>query len=200
MAEEKRKSLNEQIAELKTRISNCKDVRQSEKLINQLLGLHKSTFEMNRLLDVPLSEIKESIEIGEANILHRTIRGYAWECRGGMITFVEHRMSRVCVMCNTLFELNKVKDNSPEDMERYNVFSNAVAYIFQSPIFGSMDEISLFEIATAILSSFNSFYDKNYTNAEAVSETEQDLLDNAEAEAIAKGFEALAEAPIPPED
>lgn len=199
MGEEKKKSINEQIAELKTRIASCKDARQSEKLLNQLLGLHKSTFEMNRLLDIPLSEIKESIDLG-ANVLHRTIRGYAWQCKGGMITFVEHRMSRVCTMLNTLFELNSKEDKTEDEKELYDSFSTAVAYVMQAPIFSSLDERALFQNATSILSTYTEYCTENFTNAEAPERTEEDYKEDADAEKTAEGLEVLAGSPLPSED
>ena len=199
MEKKKRKTTTEQIAELKKRIVNCKDVRQSETLLNQLLGLHKSSFEMNRLLDIPLSDIREEIDFG-ANKLYRSIKGYIWECKGGMTIFVEHRMTRVCTMLNTLFELNAKKNKTEEEQKLYDSFQNAVSYIMQAPIFSSLNEQSLFQNATAILSTFNEYCTENYTNAEAPERTEKDYMEDAEMEIIAKGVETLAESPLSPED
>lgn len=199
MAEERKKSTNEKIGELKKRIVGCKDPKLTEQLINQLLGLHKSTFEMNRLLDIPLSEIKDEIDLG-ANKIYRTIRGYVFECKGGMITFVEHRMARVCAMLNTIFELHNKEDKTEDEQSLYNGFSTAVAYIMQCPIFSSLDERALFQNATAILNSYTEYCTENYTNAEAVDETEEDIKANIEAEQTAKAMEILADSPLPPED
>lgn len=200
MEEEKRKKTTaEKIAELKKRIVGCKDPKLAEQLLNQLLGLHKSTFEMNRLLDIPLSEIKDEIDLG-ANKIYRTIRGYAWECKGGMITFVEHRMSRVCAMLNTIFELHNKEDKTEDEQSLYDSFSTAVAYIFQAPIFSSLDEKALFQNATSILSTFQEYANKHYTNAEAVDETEEDIKENIQEEQMANALETLANTPLPPED
>lgn len=201
MEEEKRKKITaEKIAELKKRIIGCKDPKLTEKLLNQLLGLHKSTFEMNRLLDIPLSEIKDEIDLG-ANKLYRTIRGYAWECKGGMITFVEYRMARVCTMLQTLIEMYQTQDSQTEEgKELFNSFSTAVAYIMQAPIFSSLDERALFQNATAILSNYQEFCTEHYTHAEAVDETEEDIKANNEFEQMGQAIEALANAPLPPED
>lgn len=196
---EKQKSTNERIAELKKRIIGCKDEKLKSTLLNQLLGLHKSTFEMNRLLDIPLSDIKDEIDLG-ANKVYRTIKGYVFECKGGMITFVEHKMARVCAMLNTLFELNAKENKTEEEQSLYDSFATACAYIFQAPIMSSLDERALFQNATALLKTFNEYCTENYTNAEAPERTEQDYLDDAQEELIAKGIEAIAEAPLPPED
>ncbi|MBD5381938.1 hypothetical protein [Clavibacter sp.] len=199
MEKKKKKTTPEQIAELKTKIVNCKDVRQSEKLLNQLLGLYKSSFEMNRLLDIPLSDIREEIDFG-ANKLYRTIKGYVWECKGGMTIFVEHRMTRVCAMLNTIFELNAKENKTEEEQKLYDSFQTAVAYIMQAPIFSSLNEQSLFQNATAILSTFNEYCTENYTNAEAPDRTEEDYKEDAEMDIISKGIETLVESPLPPED
>lgn len=200
MAEEKRKKTTaEKIAELKKRIIGCKDPKLTEQLLNQLLGLHKSTFEMNRLLDIPLSEIKDEIDFG-ANKLYRTIRGYAWECKGGMITFVEHRMARVCAMLNTLFELHNKEDKTEEEQSLYDGFSTAVAYIMQAPIFSSLDERALYQNATSILLTYQEYCVENYTNSEAPGRTEDDYKEDAEFEQQAKAMEILAKSPLPPED
>lgn len=199
METKSKKTTSEKIAELKKQITNCKDARQSEKLLNQLLALHKSTFEMNRLLDIPLSEIKEEIDFGATKLYH-TIRGYAFECKGGMITFVEHRMSRVCAMFNTIFELNKKEDKTEEEQEIYNQFTYAVGCVMQAPLFGSMSEQALFGIATDIIRHFNDYCESGYVEATAQEETEEDIKENIETENIAKGIEILADSPLPPED
>lgn len=197
--EKKKKSVSERIAELKTKIVNCKDARQSEKLLNQLIALHKSTFEMNRLLDIPLSEIKETIDMG-ANVLYRTARGYVWECKGGMITFVEHKMAKVCTMLNTLFTLHNIEDKADDDKTMYEALSTAIGYIMECPIFSSLDERALFGNATAILHNYTEYCTEHYTNAEAPERTEDDYKEDAEFEQHAKAIEILAETPLPPEE
>lgn len=197
---EKKKTTAERIAEIKKQIVNCKDARQSEKLLNQLLGLHRSTFEMNRLLDIPLSDIKDEIDFG-ANVLYKVRDGYVWECKGGMTIHVSVRMARVCAMLNTLFEMYQTQESQTEaGRTLYESFSTAVAYIFQAPIFSSLDERALFQNATAILNSFNEYCNEKYTNAEAPERAEQDYLDDAQEELLEKGVETLVNTPLPLED
>ena len=200
MEEKRNKSVNEQIAELKKKIINCKDARQSEALLNHLLGLHRSTFEMNRMLDIPLSDIKESIDMG-ANVLHRTAKGYVWECKGGMITFVEHRMARVCTMLNTLFEMYQTQDSQTEEGKKlFDSFSTAVAYVMQAPIFSSLDERALFQNAMAILNTYTEYCTEKYTNAEAPERTEDDYKEDAEFEQQSAAIENIVNAPLPSEE
>ena len=198
MGEEKRKSTNERIAELKKRIIGCKDHKLTETLLNQLLSLHASTYEMNREIDVPISDVREVIDLG-ACVIKRTIKGYLFIARGGMYTFVEHRMSKVCTMLNTFFELYNKEEQSDEDKAIINQFINAVLLIFQAPIFASMSEESLFSIALSVMREFNRYLDDNYTNAQAPERTEEDYKADAEFEQHSEALELLANSPIPPE-
>lgn len=182
---------SKKIDELKKAIiSNAKDARQTEKLLTEALRMQKSEVEMNRILDVPLSEVKRELDLG-ANKLYQTIRGYLWECKGGSYTFVEHRMSRVCALLNTLFHLDERKDESEESKELYEHFSAAVQYVMQSYIFASLDEKTLFSIATSILTAFNDYAEENYKEVEQYQETEQDIIENAELDKASKAVEEI---------
>ena len=164
-------------------ISNSKDAHFAEKLIADILREQKFQDERNKLLDIPLSEIKAERDFGACKV-YRTIRGYAFEAKGGMITFVEHRMARTCAMFNSLFalcdEAEKIEDKESDTYKAYEAFNTAFQYIMQTPLFASLDEQSMFKIATSILQVFNEFAEANYTNAEVHEETEQDIKDNAE--------------------
>lgn len=197
--ETKKKSTNEKIAELKKRIVGCKDPKLTEQLLNQLLGLHKSTFEMNRLLDIPLSEVRETIDFGACEI-SRTIRGYLFTAKGGMYTFVEYRMTSICTMLQTLFDLHSKADKTEDENAIYNAFSSAVLYCFQCIIFSSMNEETLYGNATDILRRFEDYANEHYNNAKPAPESEQDIKENIEEENIARGLEAIADAPLPPEE
>lgn len=199
MEEGKRKSTAEKIAELKKRIIGCKDTKLTEQLINQLLGLHKQSLHTPVELEVPCSEVKETIDFGACKI-SRTIRGYLFEAKGGLYTFVESRMVSVCAMLNTVFEFHNKEDKTEEEQMLYDNFINAVQYCLQAPIFASMNEGSLFAIATEILRVFNEYCAENYTNAEYVPETEEDIKANNEMENMGRALETLANAPLPPEE
>lgn len=200
MAEEKRKKTTaEKIAELKKRIIGCKDAKLTESLINELLALHKQSLHEPTELIVPVKEVKDTIDFGHCKI-SRTIRGYLYEAKGGLYTFVESRMASVCAMCDTIFEIHGKDDLTEEDRQLYDSFVNAVQYVFQTPIFASMNEGSLFSIATEILRVFNDYCAENYTNAEGVEETEEDIKANNEFEQMGQAIESLANAPLPPEE
>lgn len=176
-------------------ISNSKDAKWAKDMLSQLKGL----YQMDKLIDVPLKDVTDKLDFG-ANVLYKVRDGYVWECKGGMSTHVTVRMSRVCVMLNTIFELHAKEDKTDDEQTSFDAFVDAVSYMFQAPIFSSLDERALFQNATSILSTFQEFCNENYTNAEAVEESEQDLLDNAEFEQQSKALEELANAPLPPED
>lgn len=187
-----KKKSQERLEELKNQIvSNSKDAKFAKKLLAEALRLQKSEVEMNRIIDVPLSEVKRELDLG-ANKLYQTIRGYLWECKGGSYTFVEHRMARVCAVFNTLFYLDEQKDKSQESKDLFDNFSSAVQYVMQAYIFASLDEKSLFTIATSILKAFNDFGEENYVNAEVQEETEQDIKENIEQENISNAIENMA--------
>ena len=167
------KNLNEQIKEVKTQLINCKDPRQSEKLVNELLGLHKRSLHTPTELEVPCSEVQETVDFGACKI-SRTIRGFLFEAKGGMYTFVEHRMASVCAMLNTIFALNKEENKTKKESKIYDTFVTAVEYVMQAPIFASLNEESLFSVATSVLHNFNEYSDRYYTDAQAPEHTEED--------------------------
>lgn len=200
MAEEGRKRTTaEKIAELKKRIIGCKDAKLTESLINELLVLHKQSLHEPTELMIPVREVKDTIDFGHCKI-SRTIRGYLFEAKGGLYTFVESRMASVCTMCNTIFELHSKDDLTEEDRQLYDSFVDAVQYVFQAPIFASMNEGSLFSIATEIIRVFNEYCTENYINAEAIEESENDIRKNIAFENAGKAMEEIANIPLPPED
>lgn len=184
----------ERINELKANIeSNSKDARYARRMVNELLRLKKSECEMNKEIDVNTSDVKDVLDIGPY-ALKRTNKGILFIAKGGITTLVEPRMASVHSM---LVELLEMSHNEDKDSALYNHFLDAVAYVFQAPIFASMSSESLFDIATSILRSFNDYADKHYSNAETVEETEQDNIDNANADLAAEVMEQIIDAPIP---
>lgn len=195
MEDEKRKTENK-IKEVEAQIlSNSKDAHFAKNLIQQLAGF----YQMDKLIDVPLKDVKESIDFG-ACAIHKVKDGYVFVAKGGMETHVSLRMQSICTMLQTLFDLHNKEGKTDDDNALFDAFSSAIQYTFQAPIFSSLDEKALFQNATAILNSYTEFCTENYTNAEAKNETENDYKENAEAEAAAKALETLAESPLPPED
>lgn len=193
MKEDKIKEIKAQL------ISISKDAHHAESLISELLRLQKQECEMNKLIDIPLSDVKETIDFG-ANALHRIAGGYVWEAKGGMTTVVDWRMQSVVNMLADVYKIHHAEDDSDEHQEAFRPYIDAVSIIMQAPIFSSLDARALFDNAASILRTFNEYTNEHYTNAEAVPESENDIRENIEAENMAKGLEALANTPLPPED
>lgn len=191
---EKKTDINERIKKLKSLMtSNAKDAKWMSKQIDELCVLHRQVCNEPVELIVPCKEVTDSIDFGACKI-SRTIRGYLFEAKGGMHTFVNLRMARVCAMINTLFTLHKkVAENKADAAETamYEAFRDAILYVFQTPIFASLDEQTLFSIATDILRHFREYTDEHYTNVEAKDETEKDIKENIEFEQAAEGLEYL---------
>lgn len=197
---QKKQTIDEQIKNVKVQIaSNSKDAEWAKKMLNQLFVLQKQSMTEPTELSVPCKEVKASIDLGACKI-SRTIRGYLFEAKGGLYTFVDLRMGRVCAMLNTLFELHAKDEKSEDEQTVYSTFVNAVEYVFQAPIFASMNETSLFSIATSILHVFNEYCNENFTNAEAPERTEEDYKADVEFEQFEQAAEVLVNAPIPPEE
>lgn len=195
----KKPTLDERIKNLKQQIiGNGKDARHTRNLLNELLALHKQSLHEPVEIEVPVREVKETIDFGACKI-SRTIRGYLFEAKGGMHTFVSLRMTAVCTMLDTLFQLHNKEDKTDDEVNLYEVFKDAVLYCFQAPIFGSINEKCLFDISTDILRTFSEYCSEEYDLDEDVPETEEDIRENIEAEKMAEALEILAESPMPPE-
>lgn len=190
MEKNKKPTIGEQIAQVKQDITaNSKDAHWAQKLLSKLTALQKEADNEPVELIVPCKEVKDTIDFGACKV-SRTIRGYLFEAKGGLHTFVSLRMERVCAVFNTLFELSKKTDEV--DKEIYDAFSNAVQYIGQALIFSSLNEKSLFANATAMIHNFNEYCDEHYHNAEEVEETEEDIKENMELEKASEAMEMLA--------
>lgn len=196
--EEKEKK--NKIAELTEQIvGNAKDAHWMRNQVTELLRIQKQECDMNKIIDIPLSDIVEVIDFG-ACVLYKVKDGFVFEAKGGMITHVSLRMQSICTMLQTLFDLHAKEDKTEEDNTIYEAFSTAILYTFQCPIFSSLNEETLYSNATSILKHFNEYTKEHFDNAKNLTETEEDIKANNEAELIAKGLEILAESPLPPED
>lgn len=185
----------DKIKELKTKIiSEGKDARYTEKMLSELLRLQKSEYEMSKELDIPASEVKETLDF-DSYTLKRTIRGILFTAKGGMSIFVTMRMASVYQMLYNVFELMK---NPPEgDTSLANAYKDSVAYVCQALIFCSLDSRVLFSTATHLLKEFNTFLDEKYTNAEEYKETQKDIEINTDFEKAAEGFDFIANSEPP---
>ena len=124
-----------------------------EEKLDELLRLYKAECEMNKEIDINISDVIKEFPIGEAVVVKRVIQGWLFECRNGFMTFVPHNINSVCGMLAdvaTLIENGKDKDAEGE-------FIAAVSYVFQAPIISSLSIPVLFDNATQILKGFNEY-------------------------------------------
>ena len=189
MAKKKNNPRVERMNEIKHSIVlNHPDGLQVTEDIEELLRLHKAECEMNKEIDINISDVIKEYPIGEAVIVKRIKQGWLFECRNGFMTFVPHNVASVAGMLAdvaTLIENGKDKDAEGE-------FIAAVSYIFQAPIFSSLSIPVLFENATQILKGFNSYCEEHYSDVkEAPQPSEQDYKDTAELENISQALENL---------
>lgn len=182
----KAKKVDDKIKELKDKIvSNSKDSEWGKKMLSQLTSLQKQADVEAVELIVPTKEVKDKIDFGSCMIL-RTIRGYLFVAKGGLSTFVDLRMVSICAMLNTIFELHTKADKTEEEQQLYDSFVSAVQYVFQTPIFASLNDVSLFSVASNILSVFNEYCTENIDKATLHEETEEDIKANIAHDNIAK--------------
>ena len=195
--ETKPKTISEKIADAKAQIiSNSKDAKWAKTTLDKLISLQKQDDIEPVEMIVPTKEVKETIDSGSVRI-SRTIRGFLFEAKGGMYTFVDNRMVAVCAMLHTLFELHN-KERNEEEESLYFSFQNAVSYIFQTPIFASLDEKMLFRTAADILKNFREYIEIK-ENTAPHEETEKDIESNNVAEQYADALEELKNVPTPPD-
>lgn len=193
---ERRKKTEEEIKEVETLIvNNSKDALFAKGLVQRLSGL----YQMDKLIDVPTSDIVEVIDFG-ACVIYRLRTGYMFEAKGGMQTYISLRMQSICTMLQTLFDLHNKEDKTEDENTIYDAFSSAILYCCQCLIFASMNEESLYGIATDILKRFNEYCAENYEKAEVREETEADIKANIEAENFNTAIQTLVDSPLPPED
>lgn len=191
--EDKIQNLKQQI------IANSKDAAWAKNMLLELMALQRQADVEAVELSVPVSEVKQSIDFG-AYSLKKTIRGILFTAKGGMSTFVDMRMQSVYEMLDRVFEWQEQMGDDDDSREVYDAFVSAVAYVFQAPIFCSLGEGTLFDVATHILKCFNEYCEENYTNAKPHEETEEDIRDNIIEENMAAAMDIIANAPVPPED
>ena len=176
-------------------VANSKDEAKAREMVAKLGGL----YQMDKLIDIPLSDILEVIDFG-ACVIYKVRDGFVFEAKGGLVTHISYKMQSITTMLQTLFDLHAKEDKTEDENTIYDAFSQSILYCCQCLIFASMNEESLYGIATDILRRFNEYTKDKFDNAEAVPETEEDIKENIEADRLTQGLEILAESPLPPED
>lgn len=196
--EQKAQKIEDKIKDLKQQIiANSKDAEWAKKMLVHLTSLQKQADVESVELVVPVKEVKRTLDF-DAYTLKKTPRGILFTAKGGLHTFVESRMQAVHEMLDRVFY---IRDNPAEDDETKNLHSaygDAVAYCLQAPIFCSLGEKTLFDVASTLLRCFDEHCKENYENAELHEETEEDIKANADFENAGKAIETIADAPLPP--
>lgn len=158
-------------------VANSKDGARAKKLVASLTSLQKQADIEAVELIVPTKEVVDEIK-EDTYSYKRTPRGILFQTKSGLNVFVENRLIRTHGMLNQLFE---IKNNPPKDDEMkgaLEAFAGATTYLMQAPIFGSLSEKILFEVAAKIIEQFNEFTAEFVDNAELNEETEQDIQKN----------------------
>lgn len=168
-------------------ILNHPDGFNTEEQLNELLRLQQAKCEMNKEIDIKVSDVIKEYPIGEAVVVKRIKQGWLFECRNGFMTFVPHNVASVAQMFATMAEMHDTKPN--DDLT--NEFSSALAYIGQGLIFSSLSPETLWDNATHILKNFNTFVNDNYSEAKEHETTEQEYKDTSEQENINQALEYL---------
>lgn len=177
------------IEEIKKEIINNypSDMGIEEKL-EELLRLQKAECEMNKEIDINISDVIKEYPIGEAVVVKRIRQGWLFECRNGFITFVPHNVLSVV---NLFSNMEHLIANTTED-ELTVQYKDAIAITFQAPIFSSVSPEAFWDNSRNVLANFNKFVKENYEDVtEAPEVTEEQLKEDAEAENIAQALENL---------
>lgn len=154
----------------------------------ELLRLQKAKCEMNKEIDINISDVIKEYPIGEAVVVKRIKQGWLFECRNGFMTFVPHNVVSVA---NLFSNMEILIENSPND-ELTVQYRDAIPIIFQAPIFSSISPEAFWDNARNILHNFNQFVKNNYEDAkESPQPTEEDYKENAEQENITQALENL---------
>lgn len=175
-------------------LSNAKDAKWAEQLIRDILSLQRQLDVEAVELAVPTKEVKATFD-GGAYVVSKTIRGILFAAKGGMSTFVDMRMSSLYTMLDIVYFGEGVYA-TPDDE---GIWREAVATIMQAPIFASLGDKALFDIATFIVKSFKENAEQ-YLESPAHEETQEDIEANIVYENAAEALNILAEAPIPNTD
>lgn len=192
MAEKKRKT-EDKIKNLKNQIvTNSKDAEWAKKMLVRLTSLQKQSDIEAVELVVPVKEVKQTLDF-ESYSLKKTPRGILFTAKGGMNVWVEMRMQSVYEMLDRVFYLHDNPAEDDETKEIYQAYSDAVGYCLQSPIFCSLGEKMLFEVAATLLRGFNEYCNENIDNAALREETEEDIRKNIYFENTSKAIDEMLE-------
>lgn len=143
-------------------------------------------------VEVTTKSVTDEIDFGETKI-QRCAKGFLFTAKGGLQTLVSWRMERVCKMCETLFYYRDYAPKEEEAQKLVSALTNAILYVFQAPIFASLNEQTLVYTATDILRRFNDAAEAMIDSAEPSEETEEDVKANIKAENEDKALAQLVD-------
>lgn len=178
--EEHPQTIEDKINEIKQAIVlNHPDGLNIVEQLDELLRLHKAKCEMNKEIDINVSDVIKEYPIGEAVVVKRIKQGWLFECRNGFMTLVPHNVLSVT---NLFSNMEQLIENSPED-ELTVQYRDALPIIFQAPIFSSISPEAFWDNARNILHNFNQFVQNKYGEVtDAPEPTESELKETAEFE------------------
>lgn len=179
---------------IKQLLSNAKDAKWAEQQVRDILSIQRQLDVEAVELIVPTKEVKATFN-ADAYTVSKTTRGILFAAKGGMSTFVDMRMQSLYLM----LELVYFGENIYESESDASAWREAVATIMQAPIFASLGDKALFDIATFIVKSFRENAEQ-YLEVPVQPETQEDIEANIAHEQANEALNILAEAPVPNTD
>lgn len=195
MPEKKVKSLSEKLQDVKNSIiANSKDAKWAKDLLGELTSLQQQIDVVPQELEVPVASVRDTLDF-DAMKIQECEAGYLVTAKGGMQTFVHRRMTAVIEMLEQVFKVQRemLPQATDESRKQYESFVSAVLYVFQAPIFASINATGLYEIATEIVRSFNDYAERQMAAAKPSIETKEDVEGNILQENFEKAVGMIAE-------
>lgn len=187
------KELEKKISDVKAKImANSKDARFADKLIADFVSLQRQKDVEAVELVVPVSEVTGERDLGSIRLV-KTHRGFLFEAKGGMSTFVHLRMTSLYEALDALYGLLGKESHTEEE----DAFINAFLYILQTPIFCSLDQSVLYGVAANILSLFNE-YASSVMDSMPKPEAKEDIEKNIAWERDNAAVSQIAASQVPP--
>lgn len=145
---------------------------------------------------VTTSSVTDEIDFGATKI-QRTAQGFLFTAKGGIQTLIGWRMQSVCNMIQPLFDFRNTPTDDEEEKKFREIYQSAVLYILQSPIFASLSQGLMYDIATTMLRGFNEIAAEKVDNAEPTEETEADIKEEIEDENASRFIDEVANTDLP---
>jgi hypothetical protein len=153
-------------------IANSKDASFAKKQIAELISTQKQLDIEPVEIIVPSDSVTDEIDFG-ADKIQRCAKGFLYTAKGGMQTLVSWEMQGVCDMIEMLFKFRDSLPSSDEEKTTREVYTSAVLYVLEAPIYASLDPKLLYDIATALKTTFNEVAN-DLLNLAKKKETEED--------------------------